>query len=77
MYNTTQNFLTAIKQNGRTFKASVKVRDTTFDDSKIVSIDLDENVNPTDSFMIGGVGSAKLTAVAVINALLVVFTFIL
>ncbi|MCD2348481.1 hypothetical protein [Clostridium guangxiense] len=61
MYNVTQDFLKAIKQNGRQFKGSVTVRDTSFDDSSIVEIDLEENVNPTDSFMLGGVGSSCLT----------------
>ncbi|MDP4144481.1 MAG: hypothetical protein Q8936_08375 [Bacillota bacterium] len=60
MYNVTQNFLNAIKQNGRTFKSSVTVRGTVFDDNNIIDLDLEENVNPTDSFMLGGVGSSKL-----------------
>lgn len=61
MYNVSQNFLNIIKQNGRQFKSSATVRDTTFDDSNIIEIDLEENVNPTDSFMLGGVGSSQLT----------------
>ncbi|WP_242851609.1 hypothetical protein [Clostridium sp. DMHC 10] len=46
MYNVTQDFLNTIKQNGRQFKGSVTVRDTSFDDSSIVEIDLEENVKP-------------------------------
>lgn len=60
MYNVTQNFLSVIKQNGRTFKGSVIVNGTAFDDNSIIDIDLVENVNPTESFMLGGVGSSKL-----------------
>ncbi|AGK95639.1 hypothetical protein [Clostridium pasteurianum] len=60
MYNVSQNFLNVIKQNGRTFKATVNVRGTIFDNNNITEIDLEENVNPTESFMIGGVGSSKL-----------------
>ncbi|MFT8313167.1 MAG: hypothetical protein ABF633_02805 [Clostridium sp.] len=66
MYNVSQNFLNNIKQNGRTFKASVTIRSTVFDDNSIIDIDLEENVNPSDTFMLGGVGSAKLE-VAVVN----------
>jgi hypothetical protein len=60
MYNVTQNFLSVIKQNGRTFKGSVTVNGAAFDDDNIIDIGLDENVNPTESFMLGGVGSSKL-----------------
>ncbi|MDT8715431.1 hypothetical protein IAI10_02010 [Clostridium sp. 19966] len=60
MYNVTQNFINTIKQTGRTFKATVKIRDTTFTEADIVDLELEENVNPDESFMIGGVGSSKL-----------------
>lgn len=60
MYNVTQEFINAIKQNGRKFKSSITIRDTTFDDNNIIDINLEENVNPTESFMLGGVGSSKL-----------------
>lgn len=60
MYNVSQSFLTAIKQLvGRQFKSSVTIRDTTFDDNNIITINLEENVNPTDTFMLGAVGSSK------------------
>jgi uncharacterized protein YjbI with pentapeptide repeats len=60
MYNVSQNFLNAIKQNGRTFKSTVTIRGVIFDDTSIIDIDLEENVNPSDTFMLGGVGSSKL-----------------
>ncbi|MFL0245534.1 hypothetical protein [Candidatus Clostridium stratigraminis] len=60
MYNVTQAFKDAIKQNGRQFKSSVTIRNTTFDDNSIIEIGLEENTNPTESFILGGVGSSKL-----------------
>jgi hypothetical protein len=60
MYNVTQDFINKIKQDGRQFRATVTIRNTVFSDDDIVSIDLDENVNPADSFMLGGTGSSKL-----------------
>lgn len=60
MYNVTQDFLNYIKQNSRQFKATLTIRDITFIDDDIISIDLDENVNPDETFMLGSVGSTKL-----------------
>ncbi|MBB6696239.1 hypothetical protein [Clostridium algidicarnis] len=60
MYNVTQDFLKSVKQNGREFQASVKVGDIIFKDDNIVEISLEEDVNPTDSLMLGSVASNKL-----------------
>lgn len=66
MYNVSENFLNTIKQSGRTFKSTVTIRDSIFTDDNIISIDLEENVNPSDTFMLGGVGSSKLE-VTIVN----------
>lgn len=60
MHNVTQNFLNTIKLPNRGFKSTVKIRDTIFDDTNIIDMSLEENVNPADSFMLGSVASNKL-----------------
>lgn len=60
MHNVTQNFLNTIKLSNRGFKSTIKIRDTIFDDTNIIDMSLEENVNPTDSFMLGSVASNKL-----------------
>jgi hypothetical protein len=60
MYNITQAFKDAIKKNGREFKAVVTLRSTTFDDNSIIEMTLSEDVNPSDSFMLGAVASSSL-----------------
>ncbi|WP_052447240.1 tail fiber protein [Clostridium polynesiense] len=72
MYNVTQGFLNAIKTANRQFQTSVTVRDIIFGDSKIVEWSLEENVNPSDSIMLGSVAASKfeITLLDVPNTLI-------
>ncbi len=47
-------------QPARQLRAKVFINEVEYDDSNIISIVLDETVNPSDSFMIGAAASAKL-----------------
>lgn len=49
-----------VKRPSRRFYARVWIGDIIFDDDHIISIELDDTVNPTDSITLGSVASAKL-----------------
>src|SRR5690625_598693 len=49
-----------VKRPSRRFYARVWIGDVLFDDDHIISIELDDTVNPTDSITLGSVASAKL-----------------